>query len=287
MDVALVVLAAGIGHRYGGLKQMDPVGPSGEFIIDYSVYDAIRAGFNNIVFVIRKEIEADFRSAIGSHVEKQVDVHYLFQDIPDGRKKPWGTGHAVMICHEAVDSPFAVINADDLYGSDSFAVLARFLEDNPDDDTRYGLLGFLLRNTLSDHGSVARGVCKCRDDGYLAGITEHLEILRSDLRADGQLTGDELVSMNMWGFKPTIFDFLDEEFSHFIELLGDDSRAEFLIPTVVNKLVAEAAASVRVLETSGAWAGITHRDDKPGVIDMVRQLVDGGKYPSPLFPHGA
>jgi hypothetical protein len=192
-----------------------------------------------------------------------------------------------MICHEAVDSPFAVINADDLYGSDSFAVLARFLEDNPDDDTRYGLLGFLLRNTLSDHGSVARGVCKCRDDGYLAGITEHLEILRSDLRADGQLTGDELVSMNMWGFKPTIFDFLDEEFSHFIELLGDDSRAEFLIPTVVNKLVAEAAASVRVLETSGAWAGITHRDDKPGVIDMVRQLVDGGKYPSPLFPHGA
>ena len=291
----LVVLAAGIGSRYGGLKQMDPLGPSGEFLVDYTVYDAIRAGFGKVVFVIRRDIEDAFRRTIGARVEQHVATDYVFQrleELPEGcrvpsaRKKPWGTGHAVLVCREAVRTPFAVVNADDFYGRQSYEVLSRFLCETAEDETSYAMVGFLLENTLSKHGSVARGICEVGPDGCLAGVVEHTKIERQgpSILSEGlELSGRDIVSLNIWGLKPSVFEHLDAEFRTFLEISRDDPKAEFFVPTVINSLVDRGHATVKVLETRSAWFGVTYPDDKAAAIAGIRALIGKGDYPEALW----
>ncbi|HVM46830.1 MAG TPA: sugar phosphate nucleotidyltransferase [Candidatus Acidoferrum sp.] len=294
---SLLVLAAGIGSRYGGLKQIDPIGPGGETIIDYSVFDALRAGFGKLIFVIRRDIERPFREFIGSRFENRIEVHYVFQELdklPSGfaappiRQKPWGTGHALLMGAEVVREPFGVINADDFYGRHSFEMLGRHLSSgNPD----YAMVGFVLRNTLSEFGSVARGVCRTSPDGFLEGVTETTRIERDGQAAKytdaaGQahpLTGDEVVSLNLWGFTPSIFDSLRREMLSFLQQHGRDDKAEFFIPTVVNTLVASGEARLRVLPTPDSWFGVTYREDRPRFIQSVRELIQRGDYPERLW----
>jgi UTP-glucose-1-phosphate uridylyltransferase len=295
MSRTLVVLAAGIGSRYGGLKQMDPVGPSGEFILDYSVYDALRAGFDRTVFVIRRDLEEAFRETLGRRLARHARVAYAYQAlddlpagrrVPEGRTKPWGTGHAVLAAREAVDGPFAVINADDYYGRESYAALGDFLGRTAADARAYAMVGFVLRNTVSAHGSVARGICTVGAAGRLEAVVERTHIERQGDRMvcpEQPLSGDELVSMNMWGFKPSIFDALERDFRDFLEAHGGDPRAEFFMPTVVNDMIAKGAAAVTVLETPCRWVGVTNREDKPAVVAAIRALVDAGVYPASLW----
>lgn len=300
MSITLVILAAGIGSRYGGLKQMEPVGPSGEFLIDYAVYDALRAGFKKVVFVIRKDIQEAFCSAIEARLGEHVPAEHVFQEsfnlpqgyfIPLGRKKPWGTGHAVLSCAEIVQEPFAVINADDFYGRESYAAVARFLAETAANSGVYGMVGFRVSETLSAHGSVARGVCRTRQDNTLESIIERTGIERSDGQIRyalepsqwGYLSGKELVSLNMWGFKPGIFEYLRDEFRLFLDSFGKSSEAEFMIPTVVNKLISERKVAVKVLGTSSSWFGVTNPADKDTVTARIRALVDSGEYPSNLW----
>jgi dTDP-glucose pyrophosphorylase len=294
----LLVLAAGMGSRYGGLKQIDPVGPSGETIIDYSIFDALRAGFEKVVFVIRKDIEAAFRQTVGSRFEKRVAVDYTFQSledlppgftVPAGRTKPWGTTQAILAGADVVREPFAAINADDFYGAESFRVLAGHLKSASPD---YAMVGFILRNTLSDFGTVARGVCERADDGYLKSIVEYLAIERDggsakNVDAAGKvtrLTGNEPVSMNFWGFTPAIFDQLRAAFETFLEQNGSDLKRECLIPTTVNDLVAAGKARVKVLTSEDSWFGVTYREDRPRVMESIRALVAAGAYPEKLWP---
>lgn len=295
MAKSLVVLAAGIGSRYGGLKQMDPMVPSGEFIIDYSVFDAIRAGFTKAVFVIRPDIEADFRSTIGSRIESHIDTHYVFQkltdlpngfSVPGGREKPWGTAHAIMQSREAITEPFAVVNADDFYGRESYEVLGRFLDSSASATDKYAMVGFPLRGTLSDHGTVTRGICHVDNDDMLISIveTDGIEPDGDGAQAPGiELTGSEPTSMNIWGFKPAIYDHLDRAFLEFLKSRGDEAKTECLIPAVVDELVQASAASVKVLPTSSSWFGITNPDDKPRVVDAIRDLVNQAEYPESLW----
>lgn len=297
MSLTLVVLAAGIGSRYGGLKQMDPVGPSGEFIIDYSIHDALLAGFDKIVFIIRRDIERDFKTTIGARSERRVRTDYVFQEldvlpagysVPSDRKKPWGTGHAVLVCENMVQGPFCVINADDFYGRESYKVLARFLRDTSNNDRKYAMVGFILRNTLSDHGSVARGVCHEDGNGNLQSVLECTKIAKtaggvSCDTAGVKLSGNEIVSMNMWGFKPSIFSHLRQEFSDFLKTAGESPKVEFFIPDVVNKLMRQGSATVQVLETKSSWFGITYPEDKKIVVDEIKKLVKSGIYPVNLL----
>lgn len=297
---ALVVLAAGMGSRYGGLKQVEPVGPSGELIIDYSVFDALRGGFGSIVFIIRREIEADFRASVGKRFEGVTDVHYVFQELtalpagqslPAGRTKPWGTGHAILMARDAVQTPFAAINADDFYGRNAFAVLGRFLRDEGTAPDVYGMVGFQLANTLSEHGSVARGICTVDRLGKLASVEEVVGIEKCEpgphqARENGServFSGSERVSMNMWGFHPSVFAHLEEQFAAFLRRHGTEPRSEFYIPTVVNTLIESGAADVRVLQTDSPWYGVTYREDKPCVVDAIGKLVAQGCYPNPLW----
>jgi len=300
MGLSLVVLAAGTGTRYGGLKQMDPVGPSGEFILDYSVHDATRAGFDRIVFVINAAIEDAFRSRIGGRIARRVPVEYVIQDladlppgfeVPPGRTKPWGTAHAVLASRGAVKGPFGVINADDFYGRESYMVLADFLRNSAGAPGRYAMVGFVIGNTVSEHGSVARGICLVAGDGRLAEVVERTGIEKN---ADGiryadnngqwhALSRDESVSMNIWGFKPPFFDALAAEFRMFLDRTGGDPRVEFFVPFVVNNLVSAGKVSVDVLKTTSSWFGITHPADKPRVVERIRSLVDAGEYPEELF----
>jgi NDP-sugar pyrophosphorylase family protein len=294
----LLVLAAGMGSRYGGLKQIDSVGPSGETIIDYSIFDALRAGFGKVVFVIRKDIEDAFRETVGARFEKRVAVDYVFQSleaippgftVPAGRTKPWGTTHAVLAGADAVREPFAAINADDFYGAESFRVIAGHLTSGSPD---YAMIGFVLRNTLSEFGTVARGVCQLADGDYLKSIVEYLAIQRDDdsvknTDAAGQitrLTGNEPVSLNFWGFTPRIFDQLRESFEIFLEQNGSDPKRECLIPTTMNDLVAAGGARVKVLPAEGSWFGVTYREDRPRVVEDIRALVAAGAYPEKLWP---
>ncbi|HKN20332.1 MAG TPA: sugar phosphate nucleotidyltransferase [Terracidiphilus sp.] len=294
----LLVLAAGMGSRYGGLKQIDPVGPAGETIIDYSIFDALRAGFGKVVFVIRKDIEEAFREIVGSRFEKRMPVDYVFQSLEDipprftapaGRTKPWGTTQAVLAGASAVREPFAAINADDFYGAESFRVLAGHLTSGSPD---YAMIGFILRNTLSEFGTVARGVCQLADGDYLKSIVEYLAIQRDgdsvkNTDAAGQvtrLTGSEPVSLNFWGFTPRIFDQLRESFEKFLEQNGSDPKRECLIPTTVNDLVAAGKARVKVLPAEGSWFGVTYREDRPRVIESIRALIAAGAYPEKLWP---
>lgn len=289
----LLVLAAGMGSRYGGLKQIDPVGPNGETIIDYSIYDAMRAGFGKVVFVIRRDIEDQFRKIIGARFEKKVAVEYVFQELdklpagcarPPNRTKPWGTGQAILMAADAVREPFAAVNADDFYGATSFRVLAEHLGSGSGE---FAMVGFILRNTLSEFGSVARGVCKTNAGGFLESVTEMTKIEREGTGAktvgpDGKalaLTGDETVSMNMWGFTPALFGDLQKQFIGFLAKHGTEEKSEFYIPAAVNDLVRAGSARVIVLRTPDPWFGVTYREDRPVVVDGIRKLIARGDYP--------
>jgi hypothetical protein len=293
----LLVLAAGIGSRYGGLKQIDPVGPAGETIIDYSIFDALRAGFGKLVFVIRKDIEQQFREIVGARFEKRIATEYVFQSledipprftVPAGRTKPWGTTQAILLAASVIHEPFAAINADDFYGADGYRELARHLTSGTPD---YAMVGFILRNTLSDFGSVARGVCQVADDGYLLHIVELTKIERDgdgarNTDAAGRVTtlsGDEPVSLNMWGFTPRVFDQLRERFENFLEGNASDLKAECYIPSTVGELVQSGEARVRVLHTRDSWFGVTYREDRPRVIESIRRLIGDGLYPERLW----
>jgi len=294
----LLVLAAGMGSRYGGLKQIDPVGPAGETIIDYSIFDALRAGFGKLVFVIRRDIEQQFREIVGGRFEKRVDVDYVFQAledipprfaVPEGRTKPWGTTQAILLCADAIHEPFAAINADDFYGADAYRELARHLTSGSPD---YSMVGFVLRNTLSDFGSVARGVCQVSDDSYLQHIVELTKVERDGNGARNtdaagnvtRLTGDEPVSLNYWGFTPAVFSQLQENFERFLEGSANDLKAECYIPNTVGELVRAGQARVKVLRSRDSWFGVTYREDRPRVVESIRRLIADGLYPERLWP---
>ncbi|HTL57466.1 MAG TPA: NTP transferase domain-containing protein [Candidatus Limnocylindrales bacterium] len=296
MAKTLLVLAAGMGSRYGGLKQIDPIGPSGETLMDYSVFDALRAGFDKVVFVIRREIERDFKSKIGRRYEQRVPVEYVYQElnclpagfnVPANRQKPWGTGHAVLVAAEAVREPFAAINADDFYGAESFRVLAQHLQSNTRD---YAMVGFQLRNTLSDFGSVARGFCRVGPDGFLEDVVELTRIERdgdaakyTDQAGVHPLSGDEIVSLNMWGFQSQIFPLLAREFVEFLKSNRQDERAEFFLSSVIGGLVTAGESNVKVLRTPDSWFGITYKADRALVISGIQRLIERGVYPQRLW----
>lgn len=303
MKPTLVVLAAGMGSRYGGLKQVDPVGPSGEAILDYSVFDAHRAGFGKVVFIIRKDIEEAFRTQIGSKYEGLMEVEYAFQDIndlpepftvPEGRSKPWGTAHAIRSARDVVKEPFAAINADDFYGRDAFAKLAAFLQDSKsgeDGKFKFAMVGYRLDLTLSENGSVARGICDVAEDGKLCGVTEMTKIVKTENGAENRedenapvpLTGKERVSMNLWGFTPELFTALEARFPLWLKERGGEVKSEWYIPFVVDEMIHEGKASVDVLPTDSSWFGVTYREDKPTVTAAIKALVDAGEYPANLF----
>lgn len=298
-------MAAGMGSRYGGLKQIDPVGPHGEIIIDYSMVDAVRAGFKKIVFVIRHSFEDAFREKIGRKLDGRVETAYAFQELdaclgsferPAGRAKPWGTGHAILVSREVIDQPFAVINADDYYGPRSLQAMNDYLSHaskiNP---THYAMIGFMLRNTLSDHGHVARGVCQVDPDMLLKKVTERPRIRKVGdgamvMDTDGTeylLRGDEVVSMNLWGFHPSIFGHLRRQFDDFLTRRGRDAASEFFIPAVVDRLIAEDAVTARVLTTQDRWFGVTYREDRPMARDCIDALIAQGVYPENLWDRTA
>ena len=293
MKPTLLVLAAGIGSRYGGLKQIDPIGPHGEVILDFSVHDALRAGFGKVVFVIRRDIEKPFREMLGRRYESIVPVAYAFQElnalppgfaVPPGRVKPWGTGHAILVAAPEIHEPFAAINADDFYGADSYRVMADYLRSGTTDSA---MVGFTLRNTLSEHGSVARGICRVDNTGYLQEVVELLKIFKDgtgakyldDTGQEQRLTGNEPVSMNFWGFQPTVFGHLGRLFTEFLQAHGREEKSEFLIPRVVDALVKEGHLKVRVLPTHATWFGVTYQEDKPAVAAAIQQLIARGEYP--------
>lgn len=301
MKPTLVIMAAGIGDRYGGLKQIDPVGPNGEIIIDYSVYDAMRAGFGKLVFVIRKDFEDDFKHKISGKFEDSIETACVYQQLeacPDGfgppqnRKKPWGTAHAVLTAREAVDEPFVVINADDYYGHNSFKIIADYLSSSETfSPNNYAMVGYILRNTLSEYGYVSRGVCECTEKMMLKRIVERTKIEKTDeavvyfdeSQRPVALTGDEMVSMNFWGFQPTIFDYLQSQFEKFLKERGNDPKAEFFIPAVINNLIATGLAKVEILQTPDNWFGITYRQDTADVIKSINRLIERGVYTEKLW----
>ena len=299
---ALVIMAAGMGSRYGGgIKQLDKVGPSGEIIMDYSIYDAKAAGFDRVVFVTRKDLEKDFREIIGNRVEKKIETDYVFQeldDLPDGftcpagRTKPWGTGQAVLACRDRVTEPFMIINADDYYGREAFVKVHDFLA-NADltKQGRYCMAGFVLGNTLSDNGAVTRGVCRVDGDGYLVDVEETFGIERKGDKAVGrseageavELPLDSAVSMSMWGVTPEFFEELKAGFAKFLAGgAANDLKAEYLLPKVIAGMLREKRATVEVLRTDGKWFGVTYQEDKEAVVKAIRALVDAGVYPEKL-----
>jgi len=299
MKPTLLVLAAGMGSRYGGNKQLDEVGPSGETIIDYSIYDAVRAGFGKIVFVIRRDIEEQVKERFVERLKDKIEVDYVFQEItnlPEGvkvspeRQKPWGTSHAILVTKDKIKEPFGVINSDDYYGVESFNILYDFLVNDTDPDC-YSIVGYKLGNTLSEHGHVNRGVCKAGSDGLLQGIVETRQISKTHDGAtapgpDGTVlnfTGNEIVSMNLWGFKPSCFDFLGKEFRNFIDRSGMDPKSELDIPTSVDKFVKNGEIKIKVLMSNEKWFGVTYREDKPFVVESIRKMIRKGIYPVRIY----
>ena len=302
MKPTLLVLAAGLGSRYGqGIKQMDPVGPDGEFVLDYSVYDAWRAGFGKVVFIIRQDLEEDLRKHFGSNLEGRMEVEYVVQDktvlpggvaCPSKREKPWGTGHAIWSARNAIHTPFAAINADDYYGTTSFELMADFLQSEKCGDRQFGMVGFELNRTLSANGTVSRGICQKSHEGYLLSVVERKGIEAVEggahfLDDDGKtfipLTGRETVSMNFWGFTPAIFGHLESQFAEFWAKSSHDLKAEYFIPTVVDTLIQRGAAQVRVLETTDHWFGMTYAEDRAIVREKLKDLTALGLYPQPLW----
>lgn len=299
----LVIMAAGMGSRYGGLKQIDPIDDEGHKIIDFSIYDAIHAGFGKVVFIIKREHEEEFRSCIGDAVSKHIDVEYVFQDIdrvpdgfsiPEGRVKPWGTTHALMCCKDTVNEPFAVINADDYYGKNAYSTLVKFLTDHQDEELAYAMVGYRLKNTLTDKGSVTRGLCMTNEQGFLTEIVERKNIIKTEAGAaysedEGQswkeVSADTLVSMNMWAFYPSIFTQMEAKMEAFFaqKVVLDSLKAECLIPTEIGALLAEGKVSVKVLSSQDQWFGVTYQEDKPLVKASIQQLKEKGEYPNKLW----
>lgn len=303
MKPTLILLAAGMGSRYGGLKQLDGLGPNGETIMDYSIYDAIQAGFGKIVFIIRKDFEEDFREKIVKKYEGHIPLELCFQSLdalpegyacPDGRVKPWGTNHAVMMAKNVVHEPFCVINCDDFYNRDCFMVIGKFLSNLPEESRNtYAMVGFRVGNTLSENGTVARGICSKDEDGNLATVVERTEIMRIDGKVSYRdENGDWVsvddntpVSMNVWGFTPDYFDYSTEYFKGFLSNPENmkNLKSEFFIPLMVNKLINDGTASVKVLDTTSKWFGVTYAADRQGTVDRIQKLVDEGVYPEKLF----
>ena len=301
MKPTLVVLAAGMGSRYGGLKQVDPVGPSGEAILDYSVFDAIRGGFGKIVFIIRKDFEAEFKEKIGAKYAGVIPVDYCYQDLndlpapytfPEGRTKPWGTAHATRAARDIVKEPFAVINADDFYGRDAMAKLGAYLASVDPASLHFAMVGYKLSLTLSENGSVARGICDVAADGTLKGVTEMTKLVKAGDVAENRedeanpvkVPLDSRVSMNCWGFTPQLFTELEARFVKFLAARGTEMKSEWYIPFVVDELIKEGKADCAVLPTDSCWFGVTYREDKPYVMGEIKKLVDAGDYPATLFP---
>lgn len=300
-DVTLVILAAGMGSRFGGLKQIEPMGPSDEFIIDYSVYDAIKAGFNKIVFIIKRENYELFKETIGKRVEPHIKVEYAFQelnnlpkgwDIPSGRMKPLGTAHAVLCAKDYVNEPFAMINSDDFYGRDAFIKAYEYLSNTDNDSSKYGMIGYMVANTLTENGSVKRGVCEVDSNNYLKSITESKiekignEIVASPLDGSDSFTvnSDDTVSMNFLLFTPSIFGYIEEGFSKFfMDNKEDLLTSEYLIPDVVSNLIKNGRASMEVIRTTASWHGVTYREDTPDVKNSIKNLVENGEYKENLW----
>ena len=300
----LVIMAAGMGSRYGGLKQIDPVDEQGHIIMDFSIYDAAKAGFEKVVFIIKKENEQDFREKIGDRISEKMEVAYVYQEltnlpegiqVPEGRVKPWGTGHAVLCAANEIDGPFAVINADDYYGSHAFAVIYRYLTSHEDDERyRYAMVGYQLENTLTENGYVARGICETDEEGYLTKITERTHIEKKEDGAayteDGgqtwvHLPKNSVVSMNMWGFTHSILEEIRDGFPAFLEagLRENPLKCEYFLPAIVSDLLAEGRATVKVLESEDKWYGITYKEDKPAVTGAIQAMKDSGLYPERLW----
>ena len=295
MKPTLLVLAAGMGSRYGGLKQIDPVGLNDETILEFSVYDAIKAGFGKVVFIIRRSIEQPFKEKIGITFENIIPVEYVFQEssspivglppIPE-REKPWGTGHAVLVAADVIKEPFAVINADDFYGFDSFAIMAKFLTTECSSE-KHAMIGYYLNNTLSDFGAVSRGVCTSNATGYLTSIAETHQIIKNDQEITGDLNGNKvtlnektLVSMNFWGFHPSIFEYLRLGFIQFVEENKDHPKAEYYIPLVADQLIASDEAKIVVIPSAAQWFGVTYQEDKPFVKGALKMITEQGAYPT-------
>jgi UTP-glucose-1-phosphate uridylyltransferase len=299
MNLTLVVLAAGMGSRYGGMKQLDRLGPSGETIMEYSVYDALQAGFNKVVFVIRRSFENEFREAILNRIQHKIQVELAFQeldDLPAGftcpadRKKPWGTAHALWVCKDVVNEPFAVINADDFYGREAYEAMARYLGSLADNSAgHYAMCGYRLRNTLSEHGEVSRGICQVNEQGLLENVAEHTAIARNtdgQITSKGQLAGlqaDDIVSMNFWGFTPDIFEKLNSKLVTFLTKSIHEAKSEFYIPIVVDELIREKQAQVFVLSSQASWFGVTYKEDKQDAINQLQHQVSKGIYPNKLW----
>lgn len=302
-NTTLVIMAAGLGSRFGsGIKQLEPFGPNGEIIMDYSIYDALEAGFNKIVFIIRRSLEKDFKEVIGNRIEKIADVAYAYQElddlpegftVPDGRVKPWGTGQAILSCKDIVTDPFIVINADDYYGKEAFVKLHDYLvnaEPLPD-KLNFCMAGFILGNTLSDNGSVTRGICHVNSENHLLDVVETHDIFKFENGAgvpDGKggftaISPMSNVSMNMWGFTPDLFQVLEKGFSDFLADFGKELKSEYLIPTVVDSLIKNGTAQVTMLETKDRWFGVTYKEDKENVVNSFKALIAAGVYPEKLF----
>ncbi|MDG1136596.1 MAG: sugar phosphate nucleotidyltransferase [Bacteroidales bacterium] len=298
MKPTLLILAAGIGSRYGGVKQMDEIGPSGESIIDYSIFDAIRAGFGKVVFVLNPKIEKDFKDIYEPRLNGKIKTDYVLQEVsavPDGvsinseRIKPWGTGHAVLVAKNVINEPFAVINADDFYGKNAFELISNFMHEKGNNSSEYGMVGYKLSNTLSENGSVSRGVCQT-DKGYLTDVVERTSIInqgskivfeQNNIKHD--IDANSVVSMNFWGFTPLFFDQLEKDFRIFIANNADNIKAEFYIPSVANDLIKKNEAEIAVLTSNDKWFGVTYKDDKETTIKRVKDLVDKGIYPTNIW----
>lgn len=298
----LVIMAAGIGSRYGGLKQIDPIGPNGEIIIDYSVYDAIKAGFRRLVFIVRQDIREEFSERIGEKLENECDIACVIQrlddlprgfEVPPDRSKPWGTAHAVFACRDVIDAPFAVINADDFYGRTSYQMLYNYLLNARDRENQYDycMVSYHLGSTLTSHGHVARGICSVSDDGYLTEIHERKRIQLFDSKVayteDGEhwvtISPDTPVSMNMWGFTPSLIGELEPRFARFLGQMSDPTKSEYLLPDVVSELIAQKRARVNVLPTTEEWFGVTYQQDRRMVQEKIRRLIENGLYPRDLW----
>ena len=291
-NLSLLVMAAGMGSRYGGLKQLDQVGPNGETIIDYSVYDAIKAGFTKVVFIIRKDFEDQFKSQITEKYSEKIDMAFAFQNLddlpdsflcPDGREKPWGTGHAILSAKELIDDPFVVINGDDFYGQESFNVIADYYNNG---GNQFSMVAFRLDKTLSSHGAVTRGVCDIKSKKLISVIeTEDIEKKEKKILSNRDITfkGSEPVSMNMWGFLPSLFNYLSKGFIEFLNAEGNELKSEYLIPSVINNLIQNKLEEIHVLRSNASWFGVTYKQDKPEVKRKINELINSEIYPSHLF----